>query len=196
MRRTLTALMLAAFAALAGHAATKAPPAPVMVKLTTTDGVIVLELDRARAPITVENFVQYIKEKHYDGTIVHRVVPGFVIQGGGFDPKFVERPTRKPIKNESKNGLANLRGTIAMARETAPNSATAQFFINLADNRKLDTYGGGYAVFGKVVEGMEVVDAIAAIPTGPGGPFRKEVPFRNAVVMKAEIIAAPKPTPK
>ena len=202
MRRVLIATLVAcSFAAVAQPA----PPAAVRVKLTTSDGVIVLELDRAKAPITVDNFVQYVKDKHYDGTIFHRVMPDFMIQGGGFTTRFEERKTRAPIKLEVGKGLSNLRGTIAMARtDEGPNTATAQFFINVVNNgrsgpggpRSLDTRGGGYAVFGTVIEGLEVVDAIVNIPTGPGGPFPKDVPFRNAVITKAEILPTAKPAPK
>ncbi len=204
MRRVLFAALLSlSCVALAQPAAptpktpaAKAPPATVRVKLTTTDGVIILELDRAKAPITVDNFVQYVKDKHYEGTIFHRVIPGFMVQGGGYTTDFKEKPTRKPIKLEVGKGLSNLRGTIAMAREPSPDSATSQFFVNVVNNGRsgpngplsLDTRGGGYAVFGNVVEGMEVVDSIVSIPTGPGGPFPKDVPFRNAVVTKAEIL--------
>jgi cyclophilin family peptidyl-prolyl cis-trans isomerase len=213
MRRVLFAalflcssLVVAQTAAPAAKApAAKAPPATVRVKLTTTDGVILLELDRAKAPITVDNFVQYVKDKHYDGTIFHRVIPGFMAQGGGYTAQFAEKPTRKPIKLEVGKGLSNERGTIAMAREPSPDTATSQFFINLVENgvrkgpRNLDTLGGGYAVFGKVIEGMEVVDAIATIPTGPGGPFKQDVPFRNAAIIKAEVLppakAVDKPAP-
>jgi peptidyl-prolyl cis-trans isomerase B (cyclophilin B) len=192
MRRltALAATLLLALSLGAAHAAPAAKPAPtVKVRFTTTDGDIVLELERAKAPLTVENFLQYVRDKHYEGTLFHRVIPGFVVQGGGYDAKFVEKPTRAPVKNEAKNGLSNVRGTIAMARTADPDSATAQFYINLADkNARLDTMGGGYTVFGRVVEGMEVIDKIAAIPTGPGGPFRSEVPFRNALVTKTEVI--------
>ena len=204
MRRLLLAALLACSpfataqpaAPSAKPPAAKAPPAIVRVKLTTTDGVIVLELDRAKAPISVDNFVQYVKDKHYDGTIFHRVIPGFMAQGGGYTPQFKEKPTRKPIKLEVGKGLSNERGTIAMAREPSPDTATSQFFINVVNNGRsgpagplsLDTRGGGYAVFGRVVEGMEVVDSIVGIPTGPGGPFPKDVPFRNAVITKAELL--------
>jgi cyclophilin family peptidyl-prolyl cis-trans isomerase len=201
MRRVLLATLLSLACAAGAQPAApvaKAPPATVRVKLTTTDGVIVLELDRAKAPITVENFLQYVKDKHYDGTIFHRVIPGFMVQGGGYTTDFKERPTRKPIKLEVGKGLSNLRGTIAMAREPSPDSATAQFFINVVNNGRsgpngplsLDSRGGGYAVFGTVVEGMDVVDAIVGIPTGPGGPFKQDVPFRPAGIVKAEILPA------
>ena len=170
-------------------AATKPAAAPVRVKLTTTDGVIVLELYPDKAPISVANFVQYVKDKHYDGTIFHRVIPTFMVQGGGFTAKFDQKKTRVPIKLEAGNGLTNVRGSVAMARTNELDSATAQFFINVVDNsaakgpRNLDTMGGGYAVFGMVVEGMDVVDKIRDIPTGPrasSGAARRSWPARTA----------------
>ncbi len=133
------------------------------VALETNHGTIVLELNPEKAPITVANFLQYAESGWYDGTVFHRVMDGFMIQGGGFDADMQKKITRQPIKNESGNGLSNVRGSIAMARTDDPHSATAQFFINHADNQSLDTYEGGYAVFGKVVEGMEVVDSIATV---------------------------------
>jgi cyclophilin family peptidyl-prolyl cis-trans isomerase len=157
---------------------TKTPAAPQpaattaagKVRLKTSMGDIVLELNQEKAPITVENFLSYVNKKHYDGTVFHRVIDGFMIQGGGFAAtggKLVEKPSGKGIKNESTNGLKNERGTIAMARTQDPDSATAQFFINVVDNRMLDyPSNGGYAVFGKVIEGMEVVDKIKAVTTG------------------------------
>ena len=130
-------------------------------------GTIVIALNREKAPASVENFLQYVKAGHYDGTIFHRVMQNFMIQGGGYTPELEERPTRPPIKNEARNGLRNSRGTVAMARTNDPNSATSQFFINVRDNHRLDfgISGAGYAVFGEVVEGMDVVDRIAAMPT-------------------------------
>ena len=140
------------------------------VRLKTSAGDIVIELNTAKAPVTVENFLDYVKNKHYDGTVFHRVMDGFMIQGGGFavtNGKLTEKPAGKGITNESQNGLKNQRGTLAMARTNDPNSATAQFFINVADNAALDyPNGGGYAVFGKVIQGMDVVDKIKAVPTG------------------------------
>ena len=157
--------------------AAEAKPAPaptpasaaVKVTLETSKGIIELELDAAKAPVSTANFASYVKKAHYDGTIFHRVIPGFMIQGGGFTADMAQKPTDAPIKNEASNGLTNDRGTIAMARTGDPNSATCQFFINLVDNKGLDAPkpdGYGYAVFGKVVKGMDVVDAIAAAPTG------------------------------
>ncbi len=161
------------------------------VKFKTNRGDIVLELDTARAPITVYNFLQYVKSGHYDGTIFHRVIPGFMIQGGAITTDYSEKEFGSPIPNESGNGLSNQPGTIAMARTNLPHTATSQFFINVADNIKLDPKPSrwGYAVFGTVIEGMEVVDAIVAIPTGPGGPFPTDVPQTMVIIEKATVIA-------
>jgi peptidyl-prolyl cis-trans isomerase A (cyclophilin A) len=170
-RTTLTLLGTAALLGLsalllAGQGAGAAEEKPVVV-LDTSLGKITVELDPEKAPITVANFLKYVDSGFYDNTIFHRVMPDFMIQGGGMDDKLEEKPTRAPIKNESGNGLSNTRGTIAMARRPDPNSATAQFFINLFDsNKRLDNYAGGYAVFGKVTSGMDVVDAIAKVQTG------------------------------
>ncbi len=145
--------------------------------IRTSLGNITLSLDRGRAPVTVDNFLRYVSEGHYDGTLVYRVVPGFVVQAGSYDSATHARPVHDPIALEAGNGLSNLRGTIAMARESDPNSATAEFFINLADNTQLDRQPGdadgstGYAVFGHVVSGMDVVDKIAAVPLGTSGPM-------------------------
>jgi cyclophilin family peptidyl-prolyl cis-trans isomerase len=165
------------------------------VKLETTKGAIVVELDAAKAPKTVENFLTYVRAGFYDGTIFHRVIPNFMIQGGGFTADLHQKPTREPIVNEADNGLSNARGTIAMARTSVVNSATAQFFINLRDNAFLDHKGDssrefGYCVFGRVVEGMAVVDAIAATPTGAAGPFASDVPKETVKIVKASIVSA------
>jgi peptidyl-prolyl cis-trans isomerase B (cyclophilin B) len=162
----------------------------VSVVLDTSQGAITLELDAAKAPKTVANFVEYVKSGQFDGTIFHRVIPGFMAQGGGFDAAFREKPTRAPIVNEGKNGLKNARGTIAMARTNDPDSATAQFFINLVDNDFLDAGAArpGYAVFGKVSAGMDVVDKIAKIPTGPSGPFGSDVPKTTVTITKARVL--------
>jgi cyclophilin family peptidyl-prolyl cis-trans isomerase len=151
-------------------AAPKTAANPVVI-MTTSKGVIKIELDPAKAPLSVDNFLKYVDAKFYDGTIFHRVIPNFMIQGGGFTKDMEKKETREPIQNEAKNGLPNLRGTIAMARTQNPHSATAQFYINHIDNPGLDQAGQppggwGYAVFGKVVEGMAVVDAIASVKTG------------------------------
>ncbi len=162
------------------------------VALKTSMGRIVLELDRKRAPVTVENFLQYAKDGFYNGTLFHRVIPGFMIQGGGMEPGMKKKPTRGPIKNEATNGLKNETGTVAMARTSAVDSATAQFFINCADNAFLDhrdssARGYGYAVFGKVVEGMDVVRKIEKTPTGTNGPYR-DVPKEDVLILSAEIL--------
>ena len=144
------------------------------VVMETTKGAIEVELDYEKAPVTAANFVQYVVNGHFDSTVFHRVIPGFMIQGGGFTPGGAQKPIRYPIELESRNGLKNLRGTIAMARTMVPDSATCQFFINLVDNDLLDHRPGndGYAVFGKVTQGMEVVDAIARSGPAQGGPIR------------------------
>jgi len=168
--------------------ATPAPGNPIAV-ISTTMGDITAELFRDRAPVSVENFLEYVTDGFFAGTIFHRVIPGFMIQGGGFTPDLVEKPTRPPIRNEATNGLSNVRGTLAMARTQALRSATAQFFINVADNRaRLDHRGYspadfGYAVFGRVLSGMEVVDRIAASKTGTVGPH-VDVPV-EAVIIKS-----------
>ncbi|HJV70236.1 peptidylprolyl isomerase [Ideonella sp.] len=160
------------------------------VRLATSVGDIVLELDKDKAPKTVDNFVQYVRAGHYDGTIFHRVIPDFMVQGGGMKPDMSEKPTRPPIPLESRNGLSNVRGTVAMARTMVPNSATAQFFINLKDNSFLDQPnardGEGYAVFGKVIDGMDVVDKIKAVPTGNKGPHQN-VPVQPVLIKKATL---------
>ncbi|MCK6426120.1 MAG: peptidyl-prolyl cis-trans isomerase [Burkholderiaceae bacterium] len=160
------------------------------VRLATSMGDIVVELDAAKAPRTVANFVEYVKAGHYDGTVFHRVIPNFMIQGGGMDEKMAEKPTRSPIALESRNGLSNVRGSVAMARTMVPDSATAQFFINVKDNAFLDQPnsrdGHGYAVFGKVVAGMDVVDKIKAVPTGNRGPHQN-VPLEPVTIKKASL---------
>lgn len=166
---------------------------PIQVKLETNLGDILLELDQAKAPKTTANFLSYVKSGHYDGTIFHRVIQGFMAQGGGFTGDFRQKSTEAPIQNEADNGLQNLRGTIAMARTNDPHSATAQFFINYKDNGFLDytapnPQGWGYAVFGKVISGMEVVDQMATIPTGRGGPLPSDVPQQPIVIEKATVI--------
>ncbi|HHM05758.1 MAG TPA: peptidyl-prolyl cis-trans isomerase [Gammaproteobacteria bacterium] len=163
------------------------------VRLQTNVGDIVLELDKSRAPITVDNFLRYVRDGFYEGTIFHRVIPRFMIQGGGFTPDFKRKTTRPPIRNEADNGLKNRRGTIAMARTSAPHSATAQFFINVADNNDLNHVnrsrrGWGYAVFGRVIQGMEVVDRIVSTPTGSGGPFKRDVPHPTIVIESVSVL--------
>ncbi len=184
-------VMLSAAAAAPGALA-----ADPQVDLKTSAGTIRLELYPARAPKTVENFLQYVKDGHYNGTVFHRVIPGFMLQGGGFEKDYRQKPVRAPIRNEAqpaaKAGLKNEVGTVAMARTSDPDSATAQFFINVNNNAFLNwgdakSDGHGYAVFGKVVSGLEVVTKIAKLPTGPGGPFRSDVP-RDAVVIESVTV--------
>ncbi|WP_205245101.1 peptidylprolyl isomerase [Desulfovibrio psychrotolerans] len=163
-----------------------------MIQLETTMGTMVLELDAEKAPKTVANFVQYVREGHYDNTIFHRVIDGFMIQGGGFDAQMVQKPTREEIENEADNGLKNDRYTIAMARTAAPHSASSQFFINVNDNHFLNhtgktMQGWGYAVFGKVVQGTEVVDKIKAVATGSYG-FHENVPAEPVAILKASVV--------
>ena len=168
-----------------------------MIKLTTNHGTITLELDTVNAPKTSANFIAYVESGHYDGTIFHRVIKNFMIQGGGMTPDMEQKPTQAPIENEgeqtAKAGLKNVRGSIAMARTNDPHSATAQFFINTVDNDFLDFkapsgQGWGYCVFGKVVEGMDVVDAIRALPTGNKG-LHQDVPKESVIIEKAEVLA-------
>ncbi|MGH8516713.1 MAG: peptidylprolyl isomerase [Panacagrimonas sp.] len=162
------------------------------VQLETSMGNIVLQLEAAKAPKTVENFVQYVKDGHYDGVVFHRVIPDFMIQGGGYDEKMKERPTRASIQNEAANGLKNVRGSVAMARTSAPHSASSQFFINHGSNNGFLDYPGqdgwGYAVFAMVVDGMDVVDKIAATPTGNAAPFGRDVPVTAVVIKKATLL--------
>ena len=160
------------------------------VKLDTSMGEIVIELDAAKAPKSVDNFVKYVKAGHYNGTIFHRVIPNFMIQGGGMSADMKEKPTRPPIPLESHNGLNNTRGTVAMARTGIPDSATSQFFINVKDNDFLNAAnsrdGNGYAVFGKVVSGMDVVDKIRNVPTASAGP-NDDVPTSPVIIKKATV---------
>lgn len=160
------------------------------VLLTTNYGTMKLELDAEKAPKTVENFLAYVRSGHYDGTIFHRVIDGFMIQGGGFEPGMKQKPTNEPIENEAKNGLKNEPYTIAMARTSAPHSASAQFFINVKNNSFLDypgQDGWGYCVFGKVVEGTDVVDKIKSVKTTRAGGH-SDVPVENVVIEKAEVV--------
>jgi cyclophilin family peptidyl-prolyl cis-trans isomerase len=196
LRRLLFVIATSAGLALAAgtHAANP------QVDLDTTAGKIRLELYPEAAPKSVENFLAYVKAKHYDGTQFHRVIAGFMIQGGGFDAEFRQKPTRAAIPNEaeqsSKAGLLNVPGTIAMARTSEPNSATAQFFINVGDNKFLNfrdpsPSGIGYTVFGKVISGMDVVDKIGKTPTAAGGPFPKDVPIERVSIKAATVVGAP-----
>ncbi len=199
-----TALLAAALVPAGAAAQTKAAPAgrtclanlkgnaPMKVKLTTTMGDIVLQLDKEKAPVSSENFAKYVDAGHYDGTIFHRVIDGFMIQGGGFTKDMQQKPTMAPIKNEAANGLKNDVYTLAMARTGVRDSATAQFFINVKSNdflnyRDESPQGWGYAVFGKVVEGQEVVDKIRKVPTGNAG-MHQNVPLEPVVIEKAQCL--------
>ena len=192
MKHILLILLLTMTVSAAAFAATDPSP---KVKLTTSMGEIVIALDRAKAPATVENFLTYVREGFYDGTIFHRVIPGFMIQGGGFDAQLHRKDTHAPIANEADNGLPNLTGTIAMARTMDPHSATAQFFINVKDNDFLNhrgktTKGWGYCVFGKVVSGMNIVRAIEKVATTSQAGMR-DVPKEPVVILKASVVPAP-----
>jgi len=170
-----------------------APTGPVVV-LETTLGTIRIALYRDQAPLSVDNFIKYVRARHYDGTIFHRVIPGFMAQGGGFTPDMKEKPTRPPVRNEARNGLRNSRGTVAMARTSDANSATSQFFVNVRDNHRLDfgIGGAGYAVFGEVVEGMEVVDKMVAVTTTTRGGMQ-DVPI-TPIFIKTAREGAPNPS--
>ena len=197
-RRLLCALTLSlgvlSMQATQAQDAPKTAGAP-LVKFVTNMGEFVVEVYPDKAPKTAENFLQYVRDKHYEGTIFHRVIANFMIQGGGYDARYIERPTRAPVMHEglealSKGGPRNTVGTIAMARTNAPHSATAQFFINVVDNGFLDPspQQPGYTVFGKVVSGMDVVNRIRAIPTGFGGPFPSDVPRTPVVIKSATVL--------
>jgi peptidyl-prolyl cis-trans isomerase A (cyclophilin A)/peptidyl-prolyl cis-trans isomerase B (cyclophilin B) len=182
-----------AFLAIAMLVSSQVLAADPQVELKTSAGTIVVELFQEKAPRTVENFLQYARDGVYDGTIFHRVIPGFMIQGGGFTADFKQKPTRAPIRNEAENGLKNTTGTLAMARTSDPHSATAQFFINVADNGMLDfrfptTEGYGYTVFGKVVKGMDVVSRIVKVPTGSGPPPHRDVPQKPIIIETARVL--------
>jgi peptidyl-prolyl cis-trans isomerase A (cyclophilin A) len=193
LRLTLAGLGLALLAPLAlaqsaspgPEAQARATPGP-KVRLATSAGDIVVALEPDKAPRTVENFLRYVRAGHYDGTVFHRVIDGFMIQGGGMTPQMTEKPTQAPIPLEAGRGLSNLRGTIAMARTSDPNSATAQFFINVADNLRLDSFGGGYAVFGQVIDGMDVVDRIRTVEVAPRG-MHQHMPVTPVIIRKASV---------
>ena len=182
--------LIVSIAAAALAMATATSAVAQKVNLSTNLGDIVIELNAAKAPKSVDNFLQYVKAGQYDGTVFHRVIENFMIQGGGFSPELKEKPTRAPIPLEARNGLSNSRGTLAMARTSDPNSATAQFFINVQDNAFLDAAkspdGNGYAVFGKVVSGMDVVDRIRVVQTGNRGPYQN-VPLQPVTIIKATV---------
>ncbi len=207
-------LLLATLLTFFSLGASAQAPAKPRVELKTNLGVVVLELDRQAAPKTVENFIEYVKSGFYDGTVFHRVIKGFMAQGGGFDQALSQKPTRPPVTNEAemaeKAGLKNDRGTIAMARTQDPHSATAQFFINFKDNTFLNAsaakaqippvcqvpnpvagcarFGWGYTAFGRVISGMDVVDKMAEVPTGSGGPFPTDVPKTPIIIEKASLL--------
>jgi peptidyl-prolyl cis-trans isomerase A (cyclophilin A)/peptidyl-prolyl cis-trans isomerase B (cyclophilin B) len=177
---------------------------PERVRVQTSLGTFIIELQRDRAPLTVENFLSYVKAGHYTNTLFHRTIANFVIQGGGVGPDYKALPTQKQIPNEAGNGLKNLRGTVGLARASGPHTGDAQFFVNVADNGDLDPLPTrwGYAVFGRVVEGMEVVDRISVSPTGSMGPFKQDAPLQAVVIQKIELMAdapaaatAPTPAP-
>ena len=172
-----------------------------MVKLHTNHGIITIELDDKRAPQTVANFLQYVAEGHYSKTVFHRVIDGFMVQGGGFEPGMKQKPTRPPVKNEADNKVKNAAYTLAMARTSDPHSASAQFFINVADNVPLDfrfptPEGYGYTVFGKIVKGMDVVSRIVKVPTGPGPAPHANVPVKPVVIEQARVVETAKPAAK
>jgi peptidyl-prolyl cis-trans isomerase B (cyclophilin B) len=192
MRKALVYLMLFLFTTLSFATEKKMSDTQTKVKLTTSLGAIVIQLNNEKAPISAANFATYVKEGFYNGTIFHRVIPGFMAQGGGFDTGFNQKSTNPTIQNEADNGLKNTRGSLAMARTNAPHSASSQFFINYKDNSFLDhtsptPSGWGYAVFGEVIEGMDVVDAMAKQPTGNRGGHQ-DVPKTDIVIETAEII--------
>jgi cyclophilin family peptidyl-prolyl cis-trans isomerase len=192
MKKLFTLFAFFLFTAAVLPATAKGPADNPRVRITTSLGVVELELDAQRAPGTVRNFMNYVESGYYNGVIFHRVIPGFMIQGGGFVPGLREKTTGVPVKNEADNGLKNLAGTIAMARTSDPQSAAAQFFINTADNPSLDhrdktDRGWGYAVFGKVTKGMDVVKKIESVTTRTVGPFQN-VPVKDVVIQKVESI--------
>ena len=193
MPRLWPALMALAMLAAGGAAVAQSQTAP-RVKFVTSEGEFVVEVYPDKAPKTVANFLQYVNDKHYDGTVFHRVISNFMVQGGGFDTSYAQKPTRAPVVHEGRQalekGLRNTTGTLAMARTSDPQSATAQFFINVNDNAFLDpsTQAYGYTVFGKVVSGMDVVNTIKASPTGPGGPFGSDVPKTPILINSATLV--------
>jgi cyclophilin family peptidyl-prolyl cis-trans isomerase len=195
-KKRLLAGLAALFVSLAAQAA-----APERVLVTTNMGAFIIELQRDRAPLTVENFLTYVKSGHYTNTLFHRVVANFLIQGGGVGTDYKGKPVLKPIPNESGNGLKNLRGTVGLARAAGAHTGDCQFYVNVADNGDLDPLPTrwGYAVFGRVIEGMEVIDRISVSPTGPAGPFKGDAPLQPVVIQKVEVLAtsgeAPAATP-
>jgi len=189
--RVITAILLAALFALPVHAASTTQGKTKMVKLHTNHGIITIQLDTEKAPISSKNFLDYVNAGFYSNVVFHRVIPNFMIQGGGFEPGMKQKPVNAAIQNEAANGLKNEQYSIAMARTGDPHSATAQFFINTKNNSFLDypgQDGWGYCVFGKVVEGKEVVDAINKVKTGSSG-FHQDVPKEDVIIIKAEVVA-------
>ena len=184
-------VLLATSAASAQEAVGTSPAAATRVRFETSRGAFTLELDAARAPLSTANFVQYVRDRHYEGTIFHRVIGNFVVQGGGYLPDGTEKPTRPFVPNESGNGLSNRRSTVAMARTEDPHSATSQFYVNLTDNLALDPapMRWGYAVIGRVVEGLDVIDRMASAPTGQSGPFTEDAPLEPIVIQSAVVIS-------
>lgn len=190
---TLLTISSLSLATAAPKQSKKMSDASTQVKFETTLGNFTVKLNKEKAPVTVENFISYVKDGHYDGTTFHRVIPGFMAQGGGYTVEFKQKTTKAPIKIEANNGLKNNRGTIAMARTSDPNSATSQFFINYKNNDFLNhssptPQGWGYTVFGEVVDGMDVIDEMAKVPTGAGGPMPSDVPKTPIVINKASIV--------
>lgn len=185
----LPALLLASLALAAFMQPASAQQAP-RVRVHTNKGDFVIELDTVRAPLTVANFLEYVRAGHYSGTIFHRVIGNFVAQGGGYDEKYVEKPTRPGIPNESGNGLSNRRGTVGLARTGDPHSGNAQFYLNLGDNGALDPQASrwGYAVFGRIVDGMNVVDDVGAVATGQAGIFEKDAPVKQVVIINIQEV--------
>jgi cyclophilin family peptidyl-prolyl cis-trans isomerase len=200
MKLNRSALALIAGSTLALLSLATSAAEPERVRVTTNLGAFVVEVQRDRAPLTAENFLGYVKQGYYTNTLFHRVIANFLIQGGGVGPDFKAKPTGKPIPNEAGNGLKNLRGTVGLARASGPHSGDVQFYVNVADNADLDPLPTrwGYAVFGRVVEGMEVVDRISISPTGAAGPFKQDSPLAPVVIQKIELLAAaaaPAPAP-
>lgn len=203
LKSLLAALLLTLPLTLAAQAAKPAPTAtpPPQVLLSTSQGDITLELYPDKAPKSVANFLQYVRDGFYDGTLLHRAIPGYLVQGGLYTRDLQAKRTRSAIPSEADNGLSNLRGTVAVARGVDPNSGTAQFFVNLVDNRRLDFAGNqsgltwGYTVFGKVTKGMDVIDKIAALPTRALGPFAADVPNPLVLITGAHVIGEEAPTP-
>jgi cyclophilin family peptidyl-prolyl cis-trans isomerase len=186
MKNPRSLLVLALLLSCAAQAAS-----PEQVRVTTNLGSFVIELQRDRAPLTVENFLGYVRSGHYTNTLFHRVIANFVVQGGGVGTDYKAKPAQKPIPNEAGNGLKNLRGTVGLARASGPHTGDCQFYVNVADNADLDPLPTrwGYAVFGRVVEGMEVIDRISVTPTGPVGPFKGDSPLQPVLIQKIELLA-------